>query len=688
GQFEFYYKPISKLTVDVARLSPLDTGGGRHPRDRHQLRSFWATRLAVDAPPEDGDSFKFRTHFLRVTEIVNKPDCKTSKPPILFNNLNTGSSCIQKHDHINDVGRLTHQCDLRENMKVLFRLVCFIALLTSSLEADKCEEREEEVILVSSAHEIDARSCPLILSEHKGPIIWYKNDGKTPVSTERDSRIHQHKDKLWFVPAEVEDSGYYYCAVSNSTYCLKTKIAAEFVQHEPNLCYNSQAVFTQRLLIPGDGQLVCPYLDFFKDENNELPQIQWYKDCKPLLLDNINFVGIANKLIITNVTTAHNGHYTCHATYTHLGKQYRVSRVIELITLVKSRNKRPEIVSPANETIEVVLGSWLQLICNVTGQLSNFVYWRWNGSAIKEYEPMMMEEFTYVQNPLNKRRSTVIARLNITAVESKFFLHPFICLAKNTEGRSTAYIQLIHPAPDFQTPTIGVFVMLTLVITCSVFIYKVFKVDIVLWYRDSFYDFLPKKASDGKTYDAYILYPKTPGEGSTSNSDIFVFNVLPEVLEKQCGYKLFISGRDDYVGESIVEVANETIKKSRRLIIILAREISGFCWLGNSSEEQIAMYNALIQEGIKVVLLELEKIPDYEKMPESIKFIKQKQGAIRWSGDIREGSQSTNSRFWKKVRYHMPVQRQLPSANHKLLSPATQLDSKEKRPLEVHVPLG
>ncbi|XP_060025388.1 interleukin-1 receptor type 1 isoform X2 [Lagenorhynchus albirostris] len=524
--------------------------------------------------------------------------------------------------------------------------------------------------------------------EHKGPIIWYKNDSKTPVSTERDSRIHQHKDKLWFVPAEVEDSGYYYCAVSNSTYCLKTKIAAEFVQHEPNLCYNSQAVFTQRLLIPGDGQLVCPYLDFFRDENNELPQIQWYKDCKPLLLDNINFVGITNKLIITNVTTAHNGHYTCHASYAHLGKQYHVTRAIKLITLVKSRNKRPEIVSPANETIEVVLGSWLQLICNVTGQLSNFVYWRWNGSGIKEYEPMMMEEFTYVQNPFNKRKSAVIARLNITAVESKFFLHPFICLAKNTEGRSTAYIQLIHPVPDFQTPTIGIFVMLTLVITCSVFIYKVFKVDIVLWYRDSFYDFLPKKASDGKTYDAYILCPKTPGEGSTSNSDIFVFKVLPEVLEKQCGYKLFISGRDDYVGESIVEVANETIKKSRRLIIILAREISGFCWLGNSSEEQIAMYNALIQEGIKVVLLELEKIPDYEKMPESIKFIKQKQGAIRWSGDIREGSQTTNSRFWKKVRYHMPVQRQPPSAKHKLLSPATQLDSKEKRPLEVHVPLG
>ncbi|XP_015094347.1 interleukin-1 receptor type 1 [Vicugna pacos] len=573
-------------------------------------------------------------------------------------------------------------------MKVLLRLVCFIALLISSLEADKCEEREEQVILVSSAHEVDVRSCPLIPSENKGAIIWYKNDSKTVVSTERDSRVHQHKDKLWFVPAKVEDSGHYYCAVRNSTYCLKIKIAAKFVQHEPALCYSAQAVFTQKLLVPGDGQLVCPYLDFLKDESNALPEVQWYKDCQPLLLDSVNFAGVTNKLIMTNVTAAHKGHYTCRASYMHLGKQYHVTRVIELITLVKNKIMRPEIVSPVNETMEVNLGSQLQLVCNVTGRLSDFVYWKWNGSAVPENDPVLVEDFRLVENPLNKKRSTVIAVLNISVVESKFYLHPFTCLAKNTDGMTTAYIQLIHPVPDFQKPTIGICVMLTLVITCSVFIYKIFKIDIVLWYRDSCYVFLPKKASDGKTYDAYILCPKTPEEGATSNSDIFVFKVLPEVLEKQCGYKLFICGRDDYAGESIVQVVNENIKKSRRLIVILVRETSGFSRLGNSSEEQIAMYNALIQEGIKVVLLELEKIQDYEKMPESIQFIKRKHGAIRWSGDISEGLQSTNSRFWKKVRYHMPVQRQLPSSKHQLLSPATRRDSKEKRPREVHVPLG
>ncbi|XP_024427563.1 interleukin-1 receptor type 1 isoform X2 [Desmodus rotundus] len=572
-------------------------------------------------------------------------------------------------------------------MKVLLRFVCFIALLISSLEAGKCEKRKDQIILTSSAYEIDVRSCPLNPNENKGTINWYKNDSKTSISTERDSRIHQHKDKLWFVPAKVEDSGHYYCAVRNSTYCLKIKITAKFVQHEPNLCYSAQAIFTQKLPIAGDGQLVCPYLDYFKDENNELPKIQWYKDCKPLLLDNINFIGESSKLIIMNVTEAHKGNYTCLASYTYLGKQYRITRVIELLTLEENRPMRPVIVSPVNETMEVVLGSQLQLICNVTGQFSDFVYWKWNGSMIDD-DPVLVEDYRLVENPSSKKRNTIIIMLNISEVKSKFYLYPFTCVARNTYGINVAYIQLIQPVPNFQKHIIGIFAMLTVVITSSVFIYKIFKIDIVLWYRDSCYDFLPQKASDGKTYDAYILYPKTLEEGSTSNSDIFVFKVLPEVLEKQCGYKLFIYGRDDYVGEDFVEVTNENIKKSRRLIIILVRETSVFSWLGSSSEEQIVMYNALIQDGIKVVLLELEKIQDYEKMPESIKFIKRKHGAIRWSGDFAEKrSQSAKARFWKNVRYHMPAQHQPPSSKPQLLFSATRPDSKEKLQREVHMPL-
>lgn len=41
--------------------------------------------------------------------------------------------------------------------------------------------------------------------------------------------------------------------------------------------------------------------------------------------------------------------------------------------------------------------------------------------------------------------STIIRMLNISEVKSKFYLHPFTCIAKNTNGRNAAYIQLIHP---------------------------------------------------------------------------------------------------------------------------------------------------------------------------------------------------------------------------------------------------
>lgn len=83
----------------------------------------------------------------------------------------------------------------------------------------------------------------------------------------------------------------------NSTYCLKIKIVAEFVQHEPKLCYNERTVFTQRLLTSGDGQLVCPYLDFLKDENNELPQVQWYK---VILYYIWPFTSLSNKTVCSH----------------------------------------------------------------------------------------------------------------------------------------------------------------------------------------------------------------------------------------------------------------------------------------------------------------------------------------------------------------------------------------------------
>lgn len=563
---------------------------------------------------------------------------------------------------------------------------CMVLLV--SLEADKCAEREEEVILTSSANEIAVGTCNLNSEDDIGPVTWYEKDGETPVCRNETCRINQQKENIWFVPAKVGDSGPYYCSVRNSTSCLRIKITARFLEDEPDLCYNTEVLFTQKLPISTDGRLVCPYLDFFKNEHNEYPTVEWYKDCKPLPLDGTQFVGMRNILLVKNVAQEHGGNYTCHASYSYLGKVYRIRRVIAFLPFEENKLDLPVIVDPKNETVEVELGSSIQLICNVTGRFTDYVSWMWNGSYISDEDPILVEDYDIFEHPSDKGKYIIIVMLNISEVKSLFYLHPFTCVAQNEYSYEAAHIKFIHPVPDFQKYVIGVFVTLTFIITCSIFIYKIFKVDIVLWYRDSCYDFLPQKASDGKIYDAYVLYPRTLAEGSTSSSDIFVFKILPEVLEKQFGYKLFIYGRDDCAGEDVIEVMNETIRQSRRLIIILVRDIVSFNWLGHTSEEQIVMYSALIKEGIKVVLVELDKIQDYEKMPESIKFIKQKHGVIRWSGDLREGPQSAKTRFWKHIRYQMPALPLSPASQQQLLAQASRQHYTKTLQSEAHLPPG
>ncbi|NXT25078.1 ILRL2 protein, partial [Syrrhaptes paradoxus] len=159
---------------------------------------------------------------------------------------------------------------------------------------------------------------------------------------------------------------------------------------------------------------------------------------------------------------------------------------------------------------------------------------------------------------------------------------------------------------------------------------------------------------DGKIYDACVLYTKSSGGRSLCRLETFVHRAIPEVLEQQCGYNLFILGRDDLPGEAVVGVADETLKQSRRLIIIVGSEASSYSLLEDTSEQQLAIYNALIRDGIQVILIEMDEIQDYTSMPESIRYIKQKHGAIQWKADFSEKSCSANTRFWKNVRYQMP----------------------------------
>lgn len=59
---------------------------------------------------------------------------------------------------------------------------------------------------------------------------------------------------------------------------------------------------------------------------------------------------------------------------------------------------------------------------------------------------------------------------------------------------------------------------------------------------------------DGKVYDAYVAYPRSCGgavcRGDTCTAvEEFALRILPEVLEGELGYRLFIMGRESLPGE-------------------------------------------------------------------------------------------------------------------------------------------
>ncbi|KAI4587873.1 hypothetical protein MJG53_020551, partial [Ovis ammon polii x Ovis aries] len=435
----------------------------------------------------------------------------------------------------------------------------------------------------------------------KADATWYKYPSKIPISKNTQSRIYQNQNWILFLPVKGEDSGIY------------------------------------QLLL------------FF-----------FFKDC--IEIEGERFISRGKKLLVKNVSVEDRGNYECQASLTHAKKQHTVFNSIS----VQKQGDFMMHVTLVGISLSVsefdCTGSMLIVNCNITDTRDNTNprCWRVNNTLVDDYygeSKRIQEGIEWVNYTIFPEH--IFYTVNITFLEVKMedYGRPFMCHA----GVSAAFFILKLPVPDFQAYLIGGLLILTGAVVSAMCIYNIFKIDIVLWYRSSFHSAGPIEGEYGKLYDAYVLYPKPQRESQSHDVDTLVLKILPEVLEKQCGYKLFIFGRDEFPGQAVVNVIDENIRLCRRLIIVIDPDELSFDLLKNLSEEQIAVYSALIQDGIKVILIELGKVKDYTALPESIQYIKQKHGAVRWSGDFTEQSQCAKTKFWKKVRYHMPPKRWPPS---------------------------
>ncbi|KAK1903267.1 Interleukin-1 receptor type 1 [Dissostichus eleginoides] len=267
------------------------------------------------------------------------------------------------------------------------------------------------------------------------------------------------------------------------------------------------------------------------------------------------------KLKIDKVEIKNQKNYTCTLTFTLDGTVGSVSESIEA-WVNENYSLTPQVRQPAGSTFSQLC----QVFVPCVGNPSVDVLWSDQSDFLMETNP---SERVYTSEKLTRSETVPVKGvwmervLTISKLQEKDYNINYTCHASSARGKSQRYFTLLPTDPDMRLPIGMILGNVAVLFIVSVIIYYLFKVDIVLCFRRMFPVFYTNTDSDGKLYDAYVAYSQPNTEGFSNEVEAFVLHTLPEVLEKACGYKLFIAGRDCMPGMAIVDSVEENIQASR-----------------------------------------------------------------------------------------------------------------------------
>ncbi|KAK1903490.1 Interleukin-1 receptor type 1 [Dissostichus eleginoides] len=429
-------------------------------------------------------------------------------------------------------------------------------------------------------------------------ITWFNNN-QTEITADENETVHYHGGSLFFLNLLPEDSGFYSARHNTSSgectnYKIRVYVLKKFV-YEP---INNSGI-TKKVTCPTHVRRTCAKLR---------GKLTWNKDNKTLHGQN------ESTLWVENAKKKDEGIYTCVCAWTHNGKKYNTSGHRSLIVpgdLVAYR--KLEIISPTNEEQFADEGVGIKLYCKVycgTNMKRHCnASWEANGVSVDRIEGYSQ---VVTKEPSNDTIFTAV--LTIEKVSAKDFAAEFKCLGIGS-------IETVHA-------------------------------NLTLKRRESIIPLV----TDSRVYDAYVVYQTQSMDKVTEDSLCqFITKTLPSVLEVKCGYRLFIHGRDDIPGEDRLELVEDRMQQSRRLMVLLtpgsgpeSKEetltstrdslIGGFDW-------QVGLHHALLQREMSVILIQLGATgpQGYSHLPAGLQHLIQKSAPMRWPEGSRGAAASTHA---------------------------------------------
>uniref|UniRef100_A0A3B1JU34 Interleukin 1 receptor accessory protein-like 1b n=1 Tax=Astyanax mexicanus TaxID=7994 RepID=A0A3B1JU34_ASTMX len=509
-------------------------------------------------------------------------------------------------------------------------------------------------------------------------LMWYKSAGhgdfEEPISFD-GIRMSKEEDSIWFRPAELQDVGHYSCVLRNSTYCMKVSMSLTVSENDTDLCYNSKMKFFEKAELSKGKDILCPDIEDYIQPGKD-PDIIWYKECKPKQWRQ-SIVRKRDTLSIKEVREDDIGNYTCELKFGN----FLVRRTTELSVTAPLTDKPPKILFPAENKMSVMelqLGSPVNLTCRAffgySGDVSPLIYWMKGEKFIEDLDESRIRESEIKTLREHLGEQEVSISLTIDAVEEND-LGNYSCYVENGNGRRQANIQLTKRAELMYTVELaGGLGAILLLLIFLVTLYKCYRIELMLFYRNHFGS--EDVDSENKDYDAYLSYTKVdPDQWSqeTREEERFALEILPDVLEKHYGYKLFIPDRDLIPTGTYIEDVARCVDQSKRLIIVMTPNyVVRRGW--SIFELETRLRNMLVSGEIKVILIEcaeLRGIMNYQEV-EALKHTIKLLTVIKWPGPK---SSKLDSKFWKRLQYEMPFKRP-----ERVLSHEQVLDVSEQGP--------
>uniref|UniRef100_A0A8C7Z8Q4 Interleukin-1 receptor type 1 n=1 Tax=Oryzias sinensis TaxID=183150 RepID=A0A8C7Z8Q4_9TELE len=533
------------------------------------------------------------------------------------------------------------------------RLCLLAALLPLAVTLDNYHKEEADTYHVSVGH-LFLLSCSFV---DAGANVTWERGGSS--NTSLPAGVEVRDGLLWFLPVEKSHEGEYNCKRSNKLDSAKRKFRLSLSSGQ---CPDPREILSFPM---GSSEgLPCKQTEIFR--LNATKKVRWMKECHPMQQNEEQVIVSENGFMRFNAPSLEDsGNYTCLIDVSLDGKTYTAARSIQLTV----KNEPPDffqeihVLKPQKAKIPVQVGMRAELQCLASIGPSEdseiLMFWTVNTTLTEDYEELS-ESWKFISNS-----GVVYAQstLSISKVLPLFLNVPIKCHITSPVESEFGLAWLIEANPSALCTYVAICIAASLIILLlpAAFFFKIY---LILGYRTLTTHFYKKVVSDGKLYDAYVSFLQ-PKSLSVAQEAEFALQILPEELERQQGYSLFIRGRDDSPGEAIHDAITATLRQSRRLIIILSSDKKSHepsCLCENQKqllyERTLGLHDALMLNDPKVILVEMDGPVDYRLLPESLQYIKRQQGALKWrKAFMRKNSLSSwlsNRHFWKNLKYHMP----------------------------------